>query len=210
MDAIRNLNDTLRYIWMSAIGISVLGVILGGALIFWPSFILTCLIYAIALSIIVVSILQLARSINCAKISPIWWVQTILSIGGISLGLYIIANPVLLKGMIGVSVAIFILMQAVFELIASAYCIDKDRNHLMLLGITSVIVGFAALFMPQLTASTIIWLAGGYILIHSILSIYYLVTLYHIVGSAAQTTREANAIEAVVKPIKTKRAGRKC
>lgn len=205
MISFKQLGDTLNSIWWLALASSVTGILFGGAILLWPHYILNVLIYFIAFCVIAASIFTLARSINQPKLRPLWWLPSLWSIIGIVGGIYIIIAPSIMHVAIGIVLAVFIILQSFFDIITASYSNpDQNRLNMLILGIAGLIFGATALFLPQLTADAMIWLVGVYIFAHGILSAYY---LYQIRRTALKLVkpitnpREANAIEAEVKPI---------
>ncbi len=212
MISFKQLGNTLDSIWWLALASGIISILFGGAILLWPGYVLNIFIYIISACTIAASVVSLARSINQIKLRPLWWLSSFWSIIGIVGGIYIIIAPSIMHVAIGILLAVFIILQSFFDLVAASYAAPgQHRVNMLILGIAGLIFGFAALFLPQLTASTMLWLIGAYIFAHGVLSTYYLCQMrraaHQIINHITSTNpRAANAIEAEVKPLKSHRS----
>lgn len=179
-------------LWWAFVGVGLISILFGIFTIIWPNTILNILIYLFSIFIIVVSVVIMAQSLNSMRTEPIWWLFMLMAICGISFGIFILANPTVAKGIIGVLLAIYIFIQSLTSLIVASYAEDSSTKLPMVtVGILGLIMGFAVIFEPVLASQAMIWVVGLYIAVQGIVAEYYALKLRADIKSVAAAFADA-------------------
>lgn len=179
-------------LWWAFVGVGLISILFGIFTIIWPNTILNILIYLFSIFIIVVSVVIMAQSLNSMRTEPIWWLFMLMAICGISFGIFILANPTVAKGIIGVLLAIYIFIQSLTSLIVASYAEDSSTKLPMVtVGILGLIMGFAVIFEPVLASQAMIWVVGLYIAVQGVVAEYYALKLRADVKSVAAALSDA-------------------
>lgn len=216
-----NIRKITGQMWGAVVAGGLVSVLFGLATMLWPRTILSIFIYLFSVFILVVSVVALGRAFSNMDIYRLWWLQMLAAICGICVGVFFMTNPNIAQGLIAVLLAIYILTQALMDLIVASYTDEPgSKTSIIATGVIGVIFGFLVLFQPQLSTEALVWVIGLYILIHGALVEFYAVRVRRTVRQVAKDIRDAaedmqddvREAEIVNKPSTkkaTKEAGRK-
>ncbi len=208
-DLIIRTKHVASSMWWAVVISGAIGILFGVASLLSPDIVLNLFVYAFAAFAIVMSLVALAQSITNVRLDPLWWLSSLLSLCGISIGVYIMFNPTLMHNFLGILLAVFIFMQALLDLIMASYAeASTDKTVTVFLGIAGLLAGFVVLLQPQLAAQATVWLIGAYILVHGIIIEIYAFRIRNNIKELFKTStkkkhsRSAKAVEAKVRSAK--------
>ena len=171
----------------------IIGILFGLSAIIWPSTVLSIFIYLFSAVILAISIVVLGQALANIRVDGLWWLSMIFAICGISVALFIILNPRYVEGIIAVLFAVYIFSQSLMDIVAASYSDDKGaRTPTVILGIISIILGFAVLFYPKLATTTLMWVIGVYALAHGIIIEYCTIRARRQLANMDQALNEVN------------------
>ncbi len=210
-DLITRTKHVASSVWWAVVFSGAIGILFGVASLLSPEVILNLFVYAFAAFAIVMSLIALAQSVTNVRLDPLWWLSSLIALCGISVGVYIMFNPTLMHSFLGILLAVFIFMQALLDLIMASYAeASTDKTVTVFMGIAGLLAGFIVLLQPQLAAQATVWVIGAYILVHGVIIEIYafrirddIKTLFQ--SDTAKSKRSAKAVEAKVRPAKSKK-----
>lgn len=187
-----NIRKVTGQMWGSVVAGGLVSIIFGLTTMLWPKAILSIFIYLFSVFVLVVSVIALGRSFSNMDINRLWWLQMLVAICGISIGIFIMTNPDIAQGLIAVLLAIYIFTQSLMDLIVASYTDEPgSKTSILATGIIGIVFGFTILFQPQLSTEALVWVIGLYVLVHGILVEYYAIRVRHTIKQVANDIRDA-------------------
>lgn len=187
-----NIRKMTSQLWGAIVAGGMVSILVGLATMLWPHQILSIFIYLFSIFVIIVSVIVLGQAFSNIATDRLWWMSMLFSICGISIGVFIIANPAIAQGLIAVLLAIYIFSQALMDLVVASYTDDPHaKTPVLATGIIGVLFGFVVLFYPRLSTEALVWVIGLYILAHGILVEYYSIKTRRTVKRITKDVRAA-------------------
>lgn len=186
------IKQVARQVWWTAVIGGAISIIFGIIAIASPGRTLNAFIYLFSLFVIAISAASLAQSITDIKNNRLWWLSMLFAVCGISIAVYIMANPNVAKAFVAVILAIYIFVQSLLDLIVASYSDDAESKTPMIgIGIIGLLFGFLVLFRPVLASEAMVWVIGLYVLIHGVFTEYYAFRIRSRVGKVTRGIAEA-------------------
>ena len=175
--ASREQNQLSTQLWGLAVTEGVLAILAGVALLFWPAASAVLLVTLFGLFVLIWGIVELVQSLLGLGRRQGWWVQLILSVLLLGLGVFLLRN-------LGISLAIFILLigytfiiRGLFDILTGLFSkhesVVQNKGLLIVLGVIGIAAGIVTLVQPVASGLAFIWVAGVYALIFGVFTIVF-------------------------------------
>lgn len=173
--ASREVQQLSTQLWGLAVTEGVLAILAGVALLFWPAATAVILVSLFGLFALGWGVVELVKSLLGLGNRNGWWVQLILSVLLIGLGVYLLRNT-------GVALATFILLvgfafivRGLFDILTGLFDrssgVVNNRGLHIVLGVIGLVAGFIALAQPVASGLAFIWIAGVYALVFGVFTV---------------------------------------
>lgn len=164
-------NEDLKKAWWLLLVSGVIGVVIGGLLIFWPEATITVATTIVGLFMIVMGVIRFFVAAFDSHAQD-RWLMAIAGIIGIALGVIVMKNP---EGTIKVIALIVAIFWLIFGLIDFFRGLTNphlpDRSLRILLGLMSALFGVVILVWPSITILAFVVLAGIYAVFFGVLEV---------------------------------------
>ena len=153
-------------------------IVLGGAVsiafglfaVLWPGATLATLTSVFAFFVIVMGVVWFADAFYRVGTSPLWWMRMLLALVAIVGGVYLLRNPDAAAAMFAVLLAVYILVQALFDLVVASYAQKKSNKYLLIAaGLLGLVMGVVVMWRPLEASVIFMWIFGVYALVRGIL-----------------------------------------
>ena len=175
--ASREESQLSAQLWGLAVTEGVLAILAGIALLFWPAASAVILVTLFGLFVLIWGIVELVQSLLGLGRRQGWWVQLILSVLLLGLGVFLLRN-------LGISLAIFILLigytfiiRGLFDILTGLFSkhesVVQNKGLLIVIGVIGIAAGIVTLVQPVASGLAFIWVAGVYALIFGVFTIVF-------------------------------------
>lgn len=173
--ASREVKQLSAQLWGLAVTEGVLAILAGVALLFWPGATATLLVSVFGLFVLIWGVVELVKSLISLGNRQGWWVQLIVSVLFVALGVYLLRN-------VGIDLAAFILLvgftfivRGLFDVLTGLFgrddaVVDNKGLHVVL-GVIGLVAGIVTLVQPAASGVAFIWVAGVYALVFGVFTI---------------------------------------
>lgn len=164
-------NEDLKKGWWLLLISGIIGVVIGGLLIFWPGATITVVTSIVGFFMIVTGVLRFFVAVFDSRAED-RWLMAIAGIIGIVLGVIVMKNPEGTIKIIALIVAIFWLISGLvdfFRGLTNSHL--PDRTLRIVFGLISVLFGVVILVWPAITVAVFAVLVGIYAVFFGILEI---------------------------------------
>jgi len=138
-----------------------------------PEMTLSALVFIASIFIMATGVIWILQGLFSIARDRLWWLAVLLGALVTSTGSYLFQNPEVAFRLFAILLAIFIFVQAIWDLIAASYSGRRGRLAWMVLGILGVIVGFIILHNPVDATVFFVWVIGIYAIVHGIAGIIF-------------------------------------
>lgn len=172
--ATKRIKQVTSELWWTALLTGILSILFGVFTIVWPGIVLASLIIIFAVFVLVLGIVNFVRAFMSISTDPLWWLTLLFSLVCIGLGIYLFSNPPATVAAFVIFLGIFIILQAIFDLVIASYAKNSEGQWLWILsGVLGLIFGIIVFFYPESASLAFVWVLGVYALIHGIMIIAY-------------------------------------
>lgn len=164
-------DEGLKKGWWLLLISGIIGVIIGGLLIFWPSATITVVTAIVGFFMIVTGVIRFFVAVFDSQAQD-RWLMAIAGIIGIALGVIVMKNPEGAIKVIALIVAIFWIVAGLVDLfrgLTNSHL--PDRTLRIVLGIMSALFGAVILIWPAITVGVFAILVGIYVVFFGALEI---------------------------------------
>ena len=175
--ASREVGQVASRLWGLVVTEGVLAILAGVALLFWPAATAVLLVTLFGLFVLIWGIVGSVRSLISAGRMNGWWVQLIISVLLVALGVYLLRN-------VDIALATFILLigftfivRGLYDILMALFSKEPDvagnRSLLVVLGLLGLVAGAVTLVQPVASGLAFIWVAGVYALIFGVFTLAF-------------------------------------
>lgn len=155
-------NEDLKKGWWLLLVSGVIGVIIGGLLIFWPGATLTVVTSIVGFFMIITGVIRFFIAVFDSHAQE-RWLMAIAGIIGIALGVVVMKNPEGTIKVIALIVAVFWLIAGLVDLFRGlTNSALPDRTLRIVFGVMSALFGTVILVWPAITVGVLAVLVGIY------------------------------------------------
>ena len=164
-------NEDLKKVWWLLLISGIIGVIIGGLLIFWPGATLTVVTSIVGFFMIVTGVIRFFIAVFDSHAQE-RWLMAIAGIVGIALGVIVMKNPESTIKVIALIVAVFWLVAGLVDLFRGlTNSALPDRTLRIVFGLMSALFGVVVLVWPAITIGVFAVLVGIYAVFVGVLEI---------------------------------------
>lgn len=160
-------------LWWVMVVQGIVAVLFGIVAIFWPGLTLTVLVYLFGAFILIIGIADLISGVlRISRGGWGWFVQILLGILGVGVGIYLIRHPLASFATIILLIGLVLIVRGVIDIVMSFLAGDKRPSARVLLGIgglLSLVIGVIILNQPVAGGVAFVWLIGLYAIIVGVL-----------------------------------------
>ncbi len=175
--ASREVGQVASRLWGLVVTEGVLAILAGVALLFWPAATAVLLVTLFGLFVLIWGIVGSVRGLISAGRTRGWWVQLIVSVLMVALGVYLLRN-------VGIGLAAFILwigfafiVRGLFDIVTALFSkqpeVADNKSLLIVLGLLGLVAGVVTLVQPVASGLAFIWVAGVYALIFGVFTLAF-------------------------------------
>lgn len=159
--------------WKSLAIRGAIAILFGIAIILLPGITIAALVTLFGLFIIVGGFLFLVAGIRQRRTDEPWWLLLLEGILGVAIGIFILIFPSIAALFLVFLIAAWAIMSGIFQIIAAIQLRRQIEGEwlLILSGITSIIFGFLLAIFPSAGALTILWIIGAYTIFFGVLQL---------------------------------------
>lgn len=173
--ASREVKQLSTQLWGLVVTEGVLAILAGVALLFWPAATAVLLVVLFGLFVLGWGIVELVKSLISFGSRGGWWLQLILSVLLIILGVYLLRNT-------GVALTTFVLLigftfivRGLFDILMGLFGRDggivENKGLHIALGVIGLVAGVVTFLQPTASGLVFIWVAGVYALVYGAFTI---------------------------------------
>ncbi len=152
----------------------VLSLVFGLWAVIWPDLTLTMLVTIFGIFIIVAGLIWAYGAISHRNTNRIWWLSLVIAVAMVAAGIYLLVKPETTITIFAVLFAIFLFIQALFDLIMASYAKKKpERIVWLVIALISVIFGVILINFPVQMSLVFVWLLGVYALVHGFITLVF-------------------------------------
>ncbi len=164
-------NEDLKKGWWLLLISGIIGVLIGGLLIFWPGATITVVTAIVGFFMIATGVVRFFVGVFDSHAQD-RWLMAIAGIVGIALGVVVMKNPEGTVKVIALIVAIFWLISGLVDLFRGlTNSALPDRSLRIVFGVMAILFGVVILVWPAITIGVFAILAGIYSVFFGILEI---------------------------------------
>lgn len=168
---VHDYDGALKKSWWIFLVSGIIGVIVGGLLIFWPSATITVITSIVGFFMIVTGAIRFVVALFDSRADD-RWIMAIAGIIGIVLGIIVMKNPEGTIKVIALIVALFWLISGLVDLFRGLTNSQlPDRTLRIIFGLTSALFGVVVLMWPAITVGVFAILVGIYAVFFGVLEI---------------------------------------
>lgn len=153
----------------------VLAVLFGIAALFWPGLTAALFIGLFGVFALVWGVILVVSSFLGMGRKSLWWVETILAVLLVGLGIYLLRNPAITGAVIILLVGFTLVAKGLADVVTGLFAKDKevtDNKWLFVLeGALGLVLGIVVLAHPVATGLVFIWALGLYAVLYGALNI---------------------------------------
>jgi uncharacterized membrane protein HdeD (DUF308 family) len=160
-------------LWWVMVVQGIATILFGIVALFWPGLTLTVLVYLFGAFILVVGITDLIGGVmRISRGGWGWFVQLLLGVLGIGVGIYLIRHPLATFATIILLIGLVMIVRGLIDIVMAFLSGDKRGSTRVLMGIgglLGIIVGALILGSPVAGGLAFVWLIGLYAIIVGVL-----------------------------------------
>ena len=159
--------------WWTFLVRGIIAVLFGVAAFLWPGLTIATLVIVFGAYVVIDGILAIIDGISSRESNDRWWLQILIGIAGIVVGLWAMAFPGLTAVGLMYFIAAWWLVTGVLQIIFAIRVRKEITNEwiLILSGALSAILGLIFMIFPGSGALSLIWIIGLYAILFGILLI---------------------------------------
>jgi uncharacterized membrane protein HdeD (DUF308 family) len=161
------MKANLNNIWWMLLVRGLLLLVFGFIAILWPGLTFTAFVLAFAIYIIAAGVINIVASIGGIGRMQLWFLNLILGIFEVGVGVYAVKNPGITAAALIVLVGLTFVVRGILEMVA-AFTEDLDgrnRGLFTILGLLSLAAGVIIWLYPVGSALAFTWILGIYALV---------------------------------------------
>ena len=164
-------DENLKKSWWLFLVSGIIGVVVGGLLIFWPSSTITVVTSIVGFFMIVTGVIRFLVALFDSHADD-RWIMAIAGIFGIALGVIVMKNPEGTIKVIALIVALYWLISGLVDLFRGLTNSQlPDRTLRVVFGLMSALFGVVVLVWPAITVGVFAILVGIYAVFFGVLEI---------------------------------------
>lgn len=160
-----------KRIWSTMIITGALSIVFGLLALFWPGLTLAILISIVGVFAIVMGVVWFFDSISRIKTQRLWWIEMLVAIAVIALGVFLLVNPSAATQIFAIALAVFVFVQALLDFVSASYADDSGKVVWIITGILGTALGILLISRPSAAIIALLWVIGIYAIVRGILSI---------------------------------------
>lgn len=153
----------------------VLAVLFGIAALFWPGLTAVLFIGLFGLFALVWGLILVISSFLGIGRKSLWWLETLLAVLLVGLGVYLLRNPEVTGAVIILLVGFTLIARGIADVITGLFSKEKEvidnRGLVVIGGVLGLILGVVVLAHPVTTGLVFIWALGLYAVLYGALNI---------------------------------------
>ena len=163
-----------KEVWWLLVLTGIVSIVFGFVALFWPKLTFATFVYLYAIFVVMAGAIGLFEAVSNIKKDSLWWLALLLSLVNLGVGVFLLRNPAVAATLLVLFVAIFVFMQAIFDLAVASYLGKKDNQWLWIVSsVLGLFAGVVILAYPLQTTVAFVWVLGLYSLVHGIVSVAY-------------------------------------
>ena len=161
--------------WWTFLIRGIIAVLFGLAAIIWPGLTIATLVIVFGAYVLIDGIFAIFDGFSARKENSHWWVEILIGIAGIIIGVWAMAFPGLTAVGLMYFIAAWWLITGVLQIVFAIRVRKEITNEwlLILSGALSAILGIVFMLFPGSGALSLIWVVGVYAIIFGIMLIIF-------------------------------------
>lgn len=165
------VSQVVSGLWWMVMSQAIIAILFGIAAIFWPGLTLVILVYLFSAYVLLWGIIELVRGLMSITRRGTWWLSTVLGVGGLGVGVFMIRHPHESFKTIILLIGLTLIVRGLLEVVGGF--VDKlnptQRALTILIGVIAIIAGIVILLQPTKGGVAFVWIVGLYALIYGAL-----------------------------------------